>query len=761
MRLNHFWMSHEHSDLSSLVIALRGLRQSLTLSTLINMALRLVFVILLISGISYWHLMAQLASDTQTTLLSYMIERGEREEATFTLAEKNHNLLRQEFLAQVTAMTSLDGVERFERNFFQWSDQTIRNVPEGTQLEDFDAQHHATAFVQSDVDLNADIKKRLALSHNLVEQYGLGWQTSFLNTYISLPEGAVSVYVPGISYGISAPADYNVRAEEWVYLGDIAHNPKRETLWTGVYLDIVMNDWVVSAETPIDDEHHRHLGTIGHDIVLNELIDRVIDDHLEGAYNLLVRTDGQLIADPNFMDLIQAEGGKLTVQAVGDRHLQRIFDFAKHVSQHSSVIYNPNDREYLGITRIEGPDWYLITVYPEQLLQTQAFSNTQFLLALGLASLVLEILLLFVVLRQKITAPLKALLGATQQVTEGDFAVDLNTQRQDELGQLATEFTQMTHQLQTAFTELEQKIAEQEQAESIILEKSFALEQALQELQQIQLQTVQSEKMAALGNLVAGVAHEINNPVGFLKGNINPAQDYVKDLLAIIDLLRQKCPSNDPEIEETLEDRDIEFISEDLPKLLESMMVGVDRIRNISNSLRTFSRKDQDHKTAFNIHDGIDSTLLILKHRTKANENRPAIEIVKGYGDIPDVNCFPGQLNQVFMNLLANTIDAFDEANNGKNFTEIKANPNCITIETEQVTEQHVQIRIQDNGCGMAPETVARIFEQGFTTKAVGKGTGLGLAIAHQIITEKHSGVITCHSELGKGTIFTIEIPVI
>ena len=283
-------------------------------------------------------------------------------------------------------------------------------------------------------------------------------------------------------------------------------------------------------------------------------------------------------------------------------------------------------------------------------------------------------------------------------------------------------------------------------------------QQALKELKQAQLQLVQSEKMSALGNLVAGVAHEINNPTGFLQGNIQPARDYVEDLLGLINLYQAEYPQPNEVIEEAIEAIDLEFIRKDLPKLLESMNVGIDRIRNISKSLRTFSRKDREHKTEFRLHEGIDSTLLILKHRTKANGERPAIEIVKDYADIPGVQCFPGQLNQVFMNILANAIDAFDEANEGKTYTEIEANPNRITIRTAMV-DNWVEITIVDNAGGMTPETKDRIFEQGFTTKGVGKGTGLGMAIARNIITEKHGGTITCTSELGISTEFAISLP--
>ena len=300
------------------------------------------------------------------------------------------------------------------------------------------------------------------------------------------------------------------------------------------------------------------------------------------------------------------------------------------------------------------------------------------------------------------------------------------------------------------------RVTDADELEKEVLAKTIAFE----ELKQTQIQLVQAEKMSGLGQLVAGVAHEINNPVGFLKGNIQPAQSYVQDLLRLIDLYQEKVPNPDADIKDEIEEIDLEFVREDLPNIINSMNTGVDRIRNISDSLRIFSRQDQDHKTAFDLHEGIDSTLLILKHRTKANEQRPAVEVIKNYGELPEVQCFPGQLNQVFMNVLANDIDAFDEANRGKTFQEIKADPNTITITTLIVDEQ-VRVQIQDNACGMKPKTIERIFEQGFTTKDVGKGTGLGMAIAHQIITEKHSGSIECSSELGKGTIFTITFPIV
>ncbi|WP_172193357.1 ATP-binding protein, partial [Microcoleus asticus] len=287
------------------------------------------------------------------------------------------------------------------------------------------------------------------------------------------------------------------------------------------------------------------------------------------------------------------------------------------------------------------------------------------------------------------------------------------------------------------------------------------LELYLNDLKQMQLQLVQSEKMSALGNLVAGVAHEINNPLGFIAGNLEPAQEYVQNLFELIDLYLDHFPKPGAKIEEKIEEIDLEYLREDLPELINSMNEGADRIRDISTSLRTFSRADTYRPVPFNIHDGLDSTLLILKHRLKASERRPAIEVVKEYGKLPLVDCFPGQLNQVFMNILANAIDALEESSKERSFSELKANPNQITIRTATDKEgKRVLIWIKDNGVGMSDEVKQKIFDHLFTTKSVGKGTGLGLAIARQIVVEKHGGELEVNSALHQGTEFVILLPV-
>jgi two-component system, NtrC family, sensor kinase len=299
----------------------------------------------------------------------------------------------------------------------------------------------------------------------------------------------------------------------------------------------------------------------------------------------------------------------------------------------------------------------------------------------------------------------------------------------------------------------ERKTAEEalRKSEVQLREKTRDLEQALKELQVTQIQLIQNEKMSSLGQLVAGVAHEINNPTSFIYSNIEPAEQYVQSLLNLIQLYQRDYPNPGSEIQYEIESADLEFLMADLPKLLNSMKIGAERIIKIVLELRKFSRMDEAELKAVDIHEGIDSTIIILQHRLKAQHKRPVIQIIKKYKNLPLVTCYASQLNQVFLNILVNAIDTLDE------WSPINEAP-TISICTDVYNSNSVVIRFTDNGPGIPLDIQQRLFDPFFTTKAVGKGTGMGLSISYEIV-KKHQGSLHCISTPGKGAEFVIEIP--
>lgn len=317
----------------------------------------------------------------------------------------------------------------------------------------------------------------------------------------------------------------------------------------------------------------------------------------------------------------------------------------------------------------------------------------------------------------------------------------------------------ITHFVSTGrdITESKKAVENLRRSEKELREKTNHLETTLEELKYTQYQLIQTEKMSSLGHLVAGVAHEINNPVNCVYGNLIHATEYIQDLLYLLDLYGEHYPEPVAEIIDTAETIEIEFLKEDLPKLLDSMKIGADRIRQIVLSLRSFSRIDDTEKKTVDIREGIDNTLLILQNRLKGKSGRKEIKVIKEYADVINVDCFPGQLNQVFMNLLTNAIDALEEYEH----QHISLHPALeIRIRTEVLDNGYIAIHIADNGPGMTTEVKQKLFQPFFTTKPVGKGTGLGLSISYQIVVEKHGGFFHCNSSIGQGTEFIIEIPI-
>jgi signal transduction histidine kinase len=427
------------------------------------------------------------------------------------------------------------------------------------------------------------------------------------------------------------------------------------------------------------------------------------------------------------------------------------------------AIYQPRDRALLryrglrgsavlgAISPIYSMQWLVVIEKPLTKVHLPVRQAIVLVLVILGASLGLAIALGINTSRQ-LVRPLLALTEAAKAISEGDFRRRVAIAARNELGTLAAAFSAMGDRLQTSFNTLEQKNQD--------------LQTTLQELEQTQLQLVQQEKMSSLGQLVAGIAHEINNPINFIHGNLSHADQYVRDLLMAVELYQAHLGDPPPALQAALADLDLDFIREDFPKVMQSMTEGSVRVRDMVTSLRNFSRLDESDHKAVDLHEGLENTLVLLRNKLKGDGDRAPIQILRDYGAAPGVECYPAQLNQVLMNLLDNAIAALEPYRTASPSKAAARTP-TLAIVTQDLPPTpeicHGQattlIEIRDNGTGMDALTRDRIFDPFFTTKPVGQGTGLGLAIAYKIITDSHRGRISCRSIPGEGTTFYIRIP--
>ncbi|MEP0871284.1 ATP-binding protein [Trichocoleus desertorum AS-A10] len=562
--------------------------------------------------------------------------------------------------------------------------------------------------------------------------------------------------------------DWDSLRETW-YTEPIA---AKRPIWSRVYTwNYPGHPYIVaSAGRPIYSAQNQLLGIVAVDIHLLKLSEFLRSSDVSHAGQIFILDrKGTLIANSapeQPFAIVKDEIKRLqainspnpVVQGITKQLQQQFGDFRNITKAQKIKLDFQGEPQYVQLTPWHdqyGLDWLVVVSVPEDGFMAQINANNRTTILLCLVALAVASVL-SVVTSRWLSRPILRLSRASEDMAAGNLNQTVGDSGIQELNTLAVSFNHMAGQLRDSFAALEQSNTELEHR---VEARTVELREALGELQRTQAQVVQSEKMSSLGQLVAGLAHEINNPINFIHGNLVHVQEYTQDLLGFVQLYEQHYPQPVSEIQAEAEEIDLEFLQQDLPKMLASMKMGSDRIRQIVLSLRNFSRMDEAEIKPVNIHEGLDSTLMILQHRLKARSERPEIEVIKDYDQLPLVECYAGQLNQVFMNILVNAIDALEEHNHKRTYQEMQTNPSQITIRTTAINAQWVQVAIVDNGKGMTQQTQQQIFNPFFTTKPVGKGTGMGMSISYQIITEKHGGKLECFSTLGKGTEFVIQIP--
>jgi signal transduction histidine kinase len=614
----------------------------------------------------------------------------------------------------------------------------------------------------------------------------------------------------------TATDQYDPRQRPWYKAAVAAGKPT----WGKIYVWFKNQKLGIPAVQPVYDQSNKLVGVFGTELALSQISDFLDTLNLgKTGQTFIIERSGLMVAsssreqpfrpntDGKSFNRLSIMNSRDPLNAITAEYLQRYFGNFKDINGVQKIQFKFKGQwHYLHVAPFKdkyGLDWLIVVVIPESNFMAQINANTQTTILLCGGSLVLAIAF-GIYTSRRITRPILQLSQASEALAARfglDNLPDPELQSQvrgawvREIGVLAYSFNRMAQQLRDSFTRLEKsnqaleqvnsdlesrveertvelkyakEITEEknsqlqeltEQLEHRVTERTGELSLALEDLKNSQMRLVQSEKMSSLGQLVAGVAHEINNPVSFIYGNLRPANQYIQDLLRLISLYQEHYPEPVDVIRKEIKAIELSFVMQDLPKIFASMRIGAERIQQIVLSLRTFSRMDEADMKVVDIHEGIDSTLVILQNRLKAQNNRLDIEVVKNYGDLPLVECYPGSLNQVFMNILVNSLDALEDRDRTRSMQDMEEEPSQIQIATYVTESDRVAIRISDNGTGISETVQRRLFDPFFTTKPVGKGTGLGMSISYQIINEKHGGTLTCISQMGQGATFLIEIP--
>jgi len=711
----------------------RQYQSSLARETLLTMTLRIVGVVGASALVSYVHLTSNLEVQIKEQLEKYIVERGQKESNLFLLAEDNHKIFKEDFITRFEASAERNPTLKFDKLFELNEDDTLRIKPEFFEEPSSTTAYNGSSAVgdsksnlwitgivgrEAALSIDAELRRLSTISYDMLLAYGPAWNNRFPDLYVSTPENVVIVYWPNQPWGSDISADVDLNEEEWVYIANEENNDLRESAWTGSYYDIGSDQFLVSVATPVDYEG-KHLLTIGNDILLNDLVERTLNDSLEGTHNVIFREDGRLIAHPEMMDAIKAKNGYLDVSEIEDFDLSHTFELVKEAADKGEkVTFNRHTREFLAISKIQGPDWYFVTLYPKSLLSGFALDSARFVLIAGLLALAIEVLLLSSVMRKKIAQPLNQLIKATDQVSGGNFEVQLDDKRRDEIGRLASSFKSMVSQLQYSFVVLEQRVAERTGELKAAKETADGANKAKSEF-------------------LANMSHELRTPLN--------------GILGYTQILQRSGKLSGKEL------KGIDVISQCGSHLL-------NLINDILDLSKIEARKMELHPSEFHF-------LAFLRGvgemcRIRAEEKGVEFEFLPE-PDLPEgIIADEKRLRQVLLNLLGNSIKFTEQ---GKVSLVVKSQPIVpVQGEAEGASSpagatsniQRFRFQVVDTGVGMTPEQLTKVFnpfEQVGSVKKQGEGTGLGLSISQQIV-EMMGGKLEATSELNVGSTFWFDV---
>ncbi len=716
-------------------------RAPLARSTLIKMGARIAVVIALTTFFSFLHMQHTLRTEALAQLEQHVSERGQREQAIFLLAQDNISAVKTALEERLRSLSPEEVDARFGRLFAQLPDGTVRSRPEG-----FDGTKMPGVFVPRGVTVDLDMRRRLLASYDVLAQYGPAFHVRFTDTFITLPEGPIVIYWPERSTWVhDAEPGFLVTHQVYFTTSVPEQNPERRTLWSEVYTDEVSGRSMTTSTVPLDLEG-RHVASISQDVLMEELLARTINDHLPGAYNVLIREDGEVIAYPG----MAMKGGVSQPGSMADEgHLRSIVERVKNRPRGQAVVELPEHGEYLGVDQLQGPGWNFVTVLPERIVTKPALAAARYVLLLGLVSLVLELAIMAWVLKRHITQPLLVFTQATDRIASGDFHMELDTSRNDELGQLARSFRLMSEEIQRREHALREANERLEQR----------VEERTRELKDVHLQLVQSARRAGMAEIATNVLHNVGNVLNSVYTSAQLAKERMtgmrlEHVSRVANLLQEHQSDVGTFLSQDERGKNVvpflQKLGRNLLEERQQITTLLDDVGRYTEHVGDIVKVQQNYARTPRLQEPVHLAGLVedALRINAAGLTRHQVKVVRQLADLPPLLTDKHKVLMILVNLVSNAKYAMD----GMPVAE-----RILTVKLEHLPHEPVRIQVHDNGMGIAPEMLTRIFQYGFTTREEGHGFGLH---SSALAAQEMGGSLTVHSDgPGHGATFTLELP--